>query len=380
LARDIQREEAAEDSSGYFWDRPQELRYLLKNSLDLSEEDFQKMANDFAVEDAARLEATNNNFYGENEASASAAGERGYESTGLSDGYGFASFPQSPDAARIHRSNAAKKMWQDEAFRNKWYNARWGEDYQLKEAHAAKVQERVENLPPEMLRTEEFQSLSMEDIVHAVQVYRSANEKRSISHRLYHERIRNRKKMGGVSGEVDDDLSVGNNKNNANMKPAKMISFLPSEEEQRALQKRRAEKSRKAYQTRRIKLEAAAAAAEVSLPSPALKKLTQEEWSWKDSASHALYRAEAALDSGRVPEIRDVELMMKRERLKDRRFIYRRIIKECLGLKGKCVYDPDLYEKFEGLDDDNVELYFPTHCPIELVGRFIVHKLKERNE
>ena len=85
----------------------------------------------------------------------------------------------------------------------------------------------------------------------------------------------------------------------------------------------------------------------------------------------ALIRIEAALDSGNVPVVEDCEMMMTITRLKKRKEVLRRILRDCFNLRGKCLPS-------DMKNPNDSELLFVTQRPIQEIGEFVIYKLKQR--
>ena len=185
--REKQIDTSSSSGGGYFWDRPDELKYLRKNSINLSEEEETEFLQDVdqMMKDAEEESSNSNNQSSDyaDDVSSNSALSSGY-------GYGFQSYPSGPSEEHLNRSRATKKLWQDKSFRKKWYAARWpnhkDKDYKTL-VRSKKLQDRIDQLNPEVFDRPEFQSLTSSEIASAVKTYISSNKKRSLSHMLISE-------------------------------------------------------------------------------------------------------------------------------------------------------------------------------------------------
>ncbi len=262
--------------------------------------------------------------------------------------YGFLTFPSGPGSEHINRSRAAKKKWEDPMYRKKWYTARWGENYESN-ARKKMLQERVDSIVPEILTSLELKSMTPSEITSALKTYIISNKKRSLSHKINRERRKNRThKKSMVAGN-------------------KKLTFTPNDHDLATLREKRAEKSRRAYQTRLISSQQKKSKSELS-EEKSRPKVPHEVEGWESSSAHAAFRIEISLNNEEDPQVRDIQLMMKAKRLPKRRKLYQRIIKERLNLYGKCV-------DVEG----NESIYYPSHCDIHSLGKFVCRELGARN-
>jgi hypothetical protein len=87
----------------------------------------------------------------------------------------------------------------------------------------------------------------------------------------------------------------------------------------------------------------------------------------------ALLRIENSLDSGKTISLEDFKLILLPERMKNRKPIISRILKEEFNLGGKCV--PPIINDDD--DDNNYELEFVRQCTIERLGTFVISLLEK---
>ena len=332
--------------NGYFWDKPHDLKYLRRNSIQMSAEEEHNFLKEIEQQikdesDRARVGIKDDDSDQNDVKSGSV----------LSFGYGFSSFPTEPDEERVNRMRAARLRWQDQEFRKQWYASRWGENYESVGKKSV-IRKRVNEIIPEILDTAEFKELQYSDIVSAVNTYVKANKKRSLSHALKKERNKQ------TSTREKSSPST--------------LSFEPPETFMKELQEKRSSKAKRAYETRKKNANSNKvdnSDQEISQTNE-IEIIMQEEDAWKSSSNHAAYRVLNALNANRDPYVEDIQTMMMAKRLAHRRKIYRRIIRERFGLEGKCV---EAYN-----DSDSLDYFYPTHCNITILGEFICKKLSER--
>ncbi|GMH90149.1 hypothetical protein TrVE_jg8099 [Triparma verrucosa] len=89
-------------------------------------------------------------------------------------------------AAKPRKQSVAKKaMFSDAEFKKYWYDKRWGKDYTSKRKIKA-IQNRVKDLPREVLQSKELSSLTDEEVTSAVQTYLSSSSKKASQTSLRH--------------------------------------------------------------------------------------------------------------------------------------------------------------------------------------------------
>ncbi|KAL7576282.1 hypothetical protein ACA910_018107 [Epithemia clementina (nom. ined.)] len=142
-------------------------------------------------------------------------------------------------------------------------------------------------------------------------------------------------------------------------------------------QQKRSERARNAYKTRlenqkrSHQIETTLVPSDSALQSEATKDSHEAapEQASHDSHHLALERIEACLNIGKLPEIVDVEIILKPARMSGRKKILLRILSDGFDLRGKCISSE--------LSDSSQGAKFACIVPIAELGRFVLYKLAQ---
>ena len=228
----------------------------------------------------------------------------------------FTEMPTGPNERSEIRSRVKKEQWQNAQFRERWYEARWGDHIKPTEESKKqlKLQTKLLEIPTAILNSPEFAMLTEDEIDEAIISYVVSNRKRSAA----------RKKKESVQPRDDEPPDGIGTVEKALHRDS---LFSVSEDFLREQQRKRSERAKKAYQTR---MESAAKSRLASTASEAALTLR------KQSPKKALLRIVADLDADVSPSLEDVKTMMKAIRLSRRKDVLRRILKERFEQRGKC--------------------------------------------
>ena len=261
----------------------------------------------------------------------------------------FSTFDSEPSEARIRRSQAALKTWEDPEWRAKWYKKRWGDKHQSQDkeevAFQKGLEKRVRAIPPDLLGSPELAAMTEDEIEDAIREYMTSQSKRNKSRT----KTRSKQKAALISHLSSNTTRLSRD-------------ALLNQDKNAMLQakKRRSEQAKRAYQTR------------------LLNNPDREEASVKSvrvlpvgsTAQDALLRIEASLDQKEVPKLTDVELIMKPAKLGKRKDLLRRILRECYNLRGRCIPTD--------LNNPEANLVFATQCKLSDLGSFVMYLMSSK--
>jgi hypothetical protein len=326
------------ESVGYFWENPEELIYLDNDN----DEEMEVISEEVGSEGRVVFESTE-----EDESvitmmlgTTPSAWERSAE---------FTNFPTSPSRERVRRSNAAKKTWEDPVWRKMWYEKRWGRlrNSSPLVAKQKRLDERVRSIPTSLFQSPELASLTQEEIIDAIRTYVVSNRKRS---RAQTKDARIKKKL-----EREEAIKTGE---------SKMDLFFASNDDKKQAQQKRAERAKRAYQTRLANQNKDREAPESSIR----RKPTHDALPTANTPKDALVRILTQLETNQLPLIADVALILKPPKLGRRKEVLRRILSEHFDLRGKCV----------PAHDPSKKLLFVTQCSVDELGAFVLLNMHER--
>jgi hypothetical protein len=299
-------------------------------------------------------------------------------------GVEFTSFPSGPSARWVVRSKAIKKCWDDPAFREHWYERRWGERKRSQDPltrqtiRQQKAENRARALPADFLGSEELASMTEEEIAFAIRERVRSNRKRVVNINKTKRDQRKAVEQSDPMLKFNEDIISGQNMDVGFVgtnQPADRPLIEMNESDLRAWQRKRSEVAKRIYSTRLKNDEDNILSKEEEKQAEVSRRLKQRppRFPPKDvSPRDAKLRIEHALDLGDAPVVEDVQLLLD-AKVKGRRTILQSIIRDIFGLRGKCIPQED------------GELGFLTHSTIENLGRFVVNTLQssgsgEQNE
>jgi len=305
----------------------------------------------------------------------------------------FSKFPTQPSESHNKRSASMKKKWQDLEWKAQWYEKRWGnqqqkknsnpknpksmvynnaefgEDYDgddddegLSVAMAGRKQQQVKtsSLTPEFLSSEVFTSLTEEEIEHAVEMYVQSKQRRVESRRQTQTRRQEERTNLPDPEKFDANDQDKSSINHETKVPLNALAWDNDPQALEEARRRRSEKAKKAYQTRLEKKKKslggkARKVVDTSMDSSSTNSSQQnmKHPTLDNSPQNAIVRIESCLDQGMVPEIRDLEIIAKPIKLRNRKKLLLRLLSEQFGMRGKCV------------PDDEGRLHFITNCTID---------------
>lgn len=279
-----------------------------------------------------------------------------------------------PSLSYTRRSLAAMRRWSDPAWKEKWWNSRWGNiksglqsvKQKLNTSRQRRTEMRLKKLnPDELLASPEMAALSLDEIAEAIRSYRLSKRKRSRSRRKFlDQRINAINRNYTASFDTDSHL------------PIPRDYFVQDDvSKMREIQRKRSERAKQIYR-KRLENESSSGA------NGGKRRDKKYEFVFPDESlpaastpNEALIRINASLDAYQFPSIHDVELALTPKRLVNRKDTFIRILKDCFGLRGKCI--PAMIDESTGDENMDVALRFVTECPIDLLGAFVLKKLEE---
>jgi hypothetical protein len=282
----------------------------------------------------------------------------------------FSAIDYVPSVSHTRRSQAALRRWSDPAWKEKWWNRRWGdkkpnlpsEKQKLNNSRQRRTEMRVRKLnPEELLASPEMAELSPDEIAEAIRTYRLAKLKRSRSRRKFLDQ-RNDNVTKDYAKSSEDDSSS----------PIPRDYFAQSDENQlREIQRIRSERAKEIYR-KRLENDSYARTNGVKRRSRTFELVSPDEsLPVATTPKEALSKINASLDAYRYPSIHDVELLLSSSRLAKRKETLIRILKDCFGLRGKCV--PSIKAGNEST------MLFVTDCPIDVLGAFVLQNLEDNH-
>jgi len=335
-----------------------------------------------------------------------------------SSGDSFTSYHHNPSEEHLKRSLASRKRWSDPQFRQKWYAKRWGKKgkniYNQETSpsnsiippspsysspkHQKQLRKKLNSLPPTFWSSPLFSTLTEDELQKAVSTYILSNEKRS--------HTRKQKQKGGLRKWVQQEIEGGD------------VQFQNqnTEEALKERQRIRSERARRAYQTRlkneelRQKIEEQSKTKVQDSTNKISKKETSSTTKTKKSSyakslttllstnsypnskttskqndltakgqaqklklqqKETMIQIEKCLDNKEFPSSLDVSYILSAARLKGRKPLLLRILKERFGLYGKCIPGDTSLGK-------ESKMLFATKCNVDVLGSFLIEKLEER--
>jgi len=382
-----------QDGIGYFWENPNELRYLRtgRPRLDFEFTDTDGLDFDMIEEvdnhhDQLRDKRDN---VDEND-SDDELSESDFEDEGI-----FTSFPQSPPAQHERHSQARKKLFQDPEWKIRWYKARWGEkasmtgDAVREEQRKKRIEALVESIPSELLASSELNALTDDEIEDAISTYIIANRKKSLSMKNGYMK---KKKLTQVKGNQHKPVTNPNEEQYPIVTPF-IVNPDASEDEITKLleaKRKRSERAKKAYQTRLDK-EALKESVKPSVDSVGLRNQSRVMSSLKSKGmspaiKEATDRINASIIWGIYPDTADIKTILRPQKLSGRKDLLLEVLNKSLGLRGRCVpaiggSSKDKLQRFYSHatkeDVQHCKKKFATLCSLQELGMFIIYKLEK---
>lgn len=346
-----------EEGVGYFWEDPEQLVYLDHEDDDEDEDDVDEKEEGVegrVVFENLDLDGTVTMWMGADKAQISALAIGAAE---------FTSFPTNPSTERQRRSHAAKTMWSDPEWRERWYAKRWGRLRHTSPllAKQKRLDDRMRSMPTKLFESEQLASLSEEEITEAIRSYVMSNRKRSRAHTK--DAILEKKKRAEM--DSSERLEKG--------AKSKLDLYVSSSQDvMKEAQRKRSERAAKAYETRLANQDRRRnkSSAKVTTSNRVANVVPTDPLPTSKAPQDAVIRIQAQLESNQLPSLSDVEIILKPLKLGRRKDMLRRILNEHFDLRGKCVPS-----NFEGGDSG---LLFVTQSSIDELGSFVLLKMKER--
>jgi hypothetical protein len=223
-----------------------------------------------------------------------------------------------------------------------------------------KLEQQVRALPNGFLGSGALSDMTEDEIQDAIQSYLNTRRKRVESRKktLFERKAMLHQQMKAAMTQTTYPPTV-----KSSLSPDSLVTI-----ENNALkeaQRRRSERAKALYQ-KRLQNEKEKMAL---VDSPATKRTTTIKF-FPSSATpqDSMIRIIHDLDSGVLPALQDVEIIMKPGKIAKRRQILRRIIADCFDLRGRCV-------PVKGAKD---ELEFVTNCAIDDLGALVIELLNQR--
>lgn len=353
---------AADPGAGYFWENPEELRYLRTGRPRLSFDD----QDDLLDEDFLyNMDEEEENQYDEDDDDFLL--EEEYDEDGI-----FTGFPSKPTEEHILRSNNKTELFQDAEWKKMWYARRWGNHASKRQREQRnkekKLQKYVQQIPNSILRNEELAVLTDDEIEDAIKTYVVANRRRSVAQkrRLKEKEAamkmqRNKKKKSKMKSPTAKTVSGPT-----------LDSFLSQmngdsriEEELREQRKRRSERSKKAYQTRMKHVNKSTnadssrsmAMSKIKNQSDQLDELILDRISMSSERIRQIINDPSLLDK-KLLDL-DLKVIMHPGRLKGRKQMLKGLLETCFGLKGKCI------PKHDNLSDDEMKEFYSKYNEVD---------------
>ena len=227
-----------------------------------------------------------------------------------------------PSPEHLRRSKAARRTFSDSQWKAYWYERRWGSHSTGRRAAEQRLRQRLTSkwqaaTQADMLAP--LASMTQDEMIQAIVEYASANKKRSQSRQTWARQQakarQNRMRQTVRPENITVEASIGKTPRDALL----AVNVTELEEKKRM----RAERARKAYQTRMEKLETDAPSSTNSSLCPSVPPL------------EALQNIQDALDRGECPAFDWIERVIESSKLPKRKEILLRILKESFDLRGK---------------------------------------------
>lgn len=240
-----------------------------------------------------------------------------------------------PSDEHTRRSKAQKAKWDDPEWKEKWYKRRWGEKGEKMKSDDEKKQKKMENMvnaiPPDVLASPELVEMSDEDIAEAVKIYLDSRNKRS-------ETNATKKKEKAASKNNATKLQNKDDKSDESALHVASIDFSLSDDDvARAKQRERSRTAKRAYQTRRANAEKRQRESQEDGANEVVKPIMPSMLSHVYAAQEAQARIEWALYANMPLDNADIDIFMVPAKMRGRKQVLLRVLKERFGKEGKCI-------------------------------------------
>lgn len=372
--------------AGYFWENPEELKYLRTGRPRLSFDDQDDSLDEDFLYD---MDEEEENQYDEDDDDFLL--EEEYDEDGI-----FTAFPSKPPEEYILRSNNKKELFQDAEWKKMWYARRWGNHASKRQRKQRnkekKLQKYVQQIPNSILRNQELAVLTDEEIEDAIKIYVIANKRRSVAQK---KRLKEKEAAMKMQRNKKKKSKMKSSSVKAVSGPT-LDSFLSQmngdshiAEELREQQKRRSDRSKKAYQNRikHVNKSTNVDSSRNMVTSETKNQSEQlDEWiCMKDKISMSSERIRQIINDPSLLDKKlldlDLKVIMHPGRLKGRKQMLKGLLETCFGLKGKCIpkhgnlTDDELKEFYSKYNDvDSLEKKFVTQSSVYELARIIEFK------
>lgn len=372
--------------AGYFWENPEELKYLRTGRPRLSFDDQDDSLDEDFLYD---MDEEEENQYDEDDDDFLL--EEEYDEDGI-----FTAFPSKPPEEYILRSNNKKELFQDAEWKKMWYARRWGNHASKRQRKQRnkekKLQKYVQQIPNSILRNQELAVLTDEEIEDAIKIYVIANKRRSVAQK---KRLKEKEAAMKMQRNKKKKSKMKSSSVKAVSGPT-LDSFLSQmngdshiAEELREQQKRRSDRSKKAYQNRikHVNKSTNVDSSRNMVTSETKNQSEQlDEWiCMKDKISMSSERIRQIINDPSLVDKKlldlDLKVIMHPGRLKGRKQMLKGLLETCFGLKGKCIpkhgnlTDDELKEFYSKYNDvDSLEKKFVTQSSVYELARIIEFK------
>jgi len=278
----------------------------------------------------------------------------------------FTSFPEGPSSTRERRSQSAKRTWMDIDFRKRWYEKRWADRVGQQSSETLQEKElelQVRALPNGFLGSDSLCEMTEDEIQKAIQNYLTTREKRAKSRR----NTLNKRKA--ILDQQIKDATVQTVVSNENRATSSGSLLMMNENTLKEAQKRRSERAKALYEKRIQKKKKRNDG--VIIPKLSKRMGVIKYYPTSATPRDSMIRIIHDLDAGILPTAKDIEIILKPGKLANRRLVLHRIITDCFGLRGRCI--PVVGGSKEA------PLQFVTSCPINDLGAFVIHLIRQRN-
>lgn len=199
------------------------------------------------------------------------------------------------------------------------------------EKQQKKLEDMVNAIPPEVLASPELVDMSDEDVAEAVMIYLESRKKRSETNASKKKEKAASKKNASKPQSNDESIEEPT-------LHVESIDFSLSDAEvARAKQRERSRRAKKAYQTRRANEEKRRKEEGRDGGNEPVKPIMPSALSHVYAAQEAQARIEWALYANMPIESADIDMFMVPAKMRGRKQVLLRVLKERFGKEGKCI-------------------------------------------
>jgi hypothetical protein len=388
-----------DESMGYFWEDPADLKYMRTGRPRLF---FEESIDEFiesSTDDSNENDDLSGFYYSGYEDNQDEEQSDFVSMIDEDDPDGlFTGFPTSPPPDFSARSFSKKRLFQNPEWKKQWYEARWGNLREEREAQKKKkrIEKYIQQIPSDILRSPQLDALTDDEIEDAIKTYIVANRKRSSAQRS---RITRKKKILEKSpmerlGEViemEEALLLSTKESNGLLNKTdstldSFISYLDGYNQSNHFQsleedrRRRSERAAKAYQTR---LKNSKTHTKETRQKPRYNTV----FSSNRNVNASLERIRKALNEQTYPAMDDLKMILKPKRLPGRKNLLQEILLKCFGLRGKCIPSLNLnnceleefYSECQPQILEEMEKKFVSTSSIHELAYFVTYNLRLTN-